>query len=126
MAYPNTAGRVAGLAVLVAVLGPPRLAAADSPGDRSPTVASALSIVGVAVPSGLVALGLLRDRPGLLVGGALAFLATPAAGHWYAGRLVTTGLGLRGIGVGVTLVGSLLALAAAFDCFDCGDDCCCR
>jgi hypothetical protein len=50
--------------------------------------------------------------PGLAVSGLTAVMLTPSLGHWYAGRYVTFGMGLRLAGAGFIV---LLAATAGDD-----------
>jgi len=82
----------------------------DEPATRSPGVAIGLSVAGgvVGVLGGALtytALGDSEPAVGMVFAGAGAFLLAPTAGQWYAGRIVTPGLGLRA-------VGTVLALSA--------------
>jgi hypothetical protein len=55
-----------------------------------------------------------------LVGGSLALVVGPSAGHWYAGKPVTTGMVLRAVGVGA----AILSANKAAECLAeaCGDN----
>jgi hypothetical protein len=97
--------------------------------DRhDPDTARTLSIVGTAIPVTALVLGL-TDVPGrlhwhrsrdldegLVVGGALVGLVTPALGELYGHKFVTGGMGLRGVGL---LFGLLGGSSYALDSDDC-------
>jgi len=89
---------------------------------RSPGLAMALSLGGTLVPTAgaLLALPGARGRAGdFLAAAAMGCLTgAPSAGHWYAGRRFTLGLGLRLGGLGSFVATSLTGCG-----LDTGDNC---
>lgn len=86
---------------------PPR-----APRRKSPAVATALSLAGTAIPLTLVGVGF-RHRSSdatEVKAGVLSLLLTPSAGHWYAGRVLTVGLGVRWIGGAIGVLGIIESL----------------
>lgn len=87
---------------------------------RRESTANLLTLGGVLLPVGLViGAATSRDSPPryvtLMPLAVVTTLFTPAAGHWYTGKVFTLGVGLRA-------AGGLLALAgAATSLSDCGD-----
>ncbi|MBK7533904.1 MAG: hypothetical protein IPI49_00755 [Myxococcales bacterium] len=69
---------------------------------RDPNTATTLAVLGTALPAALVVIG--SDSPGLAVSGLAAFTLAPSLGHWYAGRYMTFGMGLRLAGAGITFL----------------------
>jgi hypothetical protein len=74
------------------------------PGDRDRNVAFALSSGGTALSIGLVALGAHGDGT-LAMTGLLSSLVTPAAGEFYAGKMLTWGTGIRVVSGVAAVVG---------------------
>ena len=70
-------------------------------GERSEAGATVLSMVGTAAAVGGLVVSLKADNvPGFVASNAAALLL-PSAGHWYAGRALTTGMGIRLAGMAV-------------------------
>ncbi len=97
-------------------------------GEKRESTALWLSLGGTVASIGLLALaentandstgsGDLADGLGTV--GAIGLWFAPSAGHWYAGKLWTTGLGLRLAGAGVALVGVVLLVG----CIDSDNTC---
>ncbi|MCA9676890.1 MAG: hypothetical protein KC464_17785, partial [Myxococcales bacterium] len=85
-----------------------------------PGTATAAAIIGTLVGPALIMTGAAlsgRDsgddalESGLYWAGAMGLMLGPSAGHWYAGRTVTAGMGLRA-------AGATLAVAGAVGSFD--------
>ena len=134
--------KIASLAALVATLCVPLLARADDnddpPGMTAPMTAPAsmstgasteapkdettaleLSLGGTAASAALVIIGGETDSAGMISAGLLSSLLTPSLGEWYAGKLVTPGMGIRAASAVVTVVG----IAASLKCLDAEDSC---
>src|SRR5687768_15353197 len=73
--------------------------------QRDGALATTLSIAGALTPVAMLAVPHhSSDLPGyVLLAGASAILL-PSAGHWYAGKFFTTGMGIRAVGGGVATV----------------------
>jgi hypothetical protein len=71
--------------------------------DRDPDLATCLSATAGVVGAGLM-LGAHHDGTALTIG-TVTLLVGPSAGHWYAGHVVTTGLGIRAAGLVTAGVG---------------------
>lgn len=77
---------------------------------KSPGVATALTLLGIAAPFALIGPGItMHSKTGDTIAnaGGLIMVVTPSFGHWYAGDWISFGLILRGAGAG------LVVLAAA-------------
>ena len=99
-----------------------RTAAADEPplqpGDKDPDVALGLSLGTTVVGAGMMAGGFAAKNDTLSGGGFALALLGPSAGHLYAERPITWGLGARVLGLGVFALGvSQFKLDLNF-CFD--------
>jgi hypothetical protein len=132
--------RIVSLAILLSLstiasaqpgLTPPLLASEQAPPSVQPLprlartpknrdTAYLLSSVGALLPIGIFMAGVHSDNNAgtviLLSSGAAIF--APAAGHWYAERFWTTGTGIRMIGVTVSGLALMRAVAS--------DDCACE
>ena len=89
---------------LVAVALAAHTAAADpdpQPDQKSVGTAYLWSIGATAAGAGLVYAGGIGRSDALQLGGFGVMLLGPTAGHWYAGRPATIGLGARVLGVGL-------------------------
>jgi hypothetical protein len=83
-------------AVLAASLCAATATAAEAPPTRkSPAAAFALSFAGTALSVGTFMAGAGSDSSELALLGAAGILFAPSAGHWYAEKPFTAGLGLR-------------------------------
>ncbi len=105
--------------VMGLVLARPSHAEAEAP---TPGTATTLSVVGAAVPTGLIAYGLLKpDDAEAIAIGAVALMVTPSLGHWYAGDFGSTGARIRGAGIASVGLGGLIGAIAVAACFEAGD-----
>jgi hypothetical protein len=80
------------------------------PDDVSETTALALSLGGTLASYAAVTFAAaVHTSASSTIGtiGVFGVLGAPTAGHWYSGRIVTRGLGLRGAGIVVLLVGAI-------------------
>ena len=78
--------------------------------ERDEGTALALSLGGTLGSYAALAFAIAVDSPASgAIGtiGAIGIVAAPTAGHWYAGRIVTRGLGLRAAGLVVLIAGGL-------------------
>lgn len=85
---------------------------------RDPGVARTLSLLGAAIPVGMVAVGLASDdssAESLVTLGLLGTMVGPLAGHWYAGKIATKGLAMRLAGTAAVLVGGVMLVGCAFE-----------
>jgi hypothetical protein len=96
----------------------PRPLAPVKPDDlKSEGLALALSVGGTVVSWGLLLgadhiAGDDGDQAELLgAAGALGVMLAPSFGHWYAGKILTRGLGLRGAGTLTVMIGGAVFLA---------------
>lgn len=120
MQFRTSSTLLASLATL-ALLATPARAEHDEPDDaKSPGTATALAVGGTLLPAAAIALGfsVVDDNPGLgslaITTGTIGLGLGPSAGHWYAGKSVTGGLGLRVLGAAVAGAGAMKAMD---DCF---------
>lgn len=89
---------------------------APTGGELNEGTALALSLVGTVgswalfIGSAYMSEG--GDGSGVLTTvGAIGVLVGPSIGHWYAGKYVTRGLGLRALGVAAAFTGAMVALS---------------
>jgi len=118
--------RFIAVAVLVA-LTVSRLAAADptqTPDDKDPGIAYALSIGGALAPIAIAAISADVSLSGNTTGGVTGLVVAgagmiflPSAGHWYAGRTWTWGLAMRLVGATVLTA----SIVNGIECEDCGE-----
>ena len=107
------------IAIVVLALCVSGVAAAQAPGQvprttidaKDRNAAYAWSVLGIVAAPFAFAAGLKGGAPGVL-GGTVAFIALPSAGHWYSGHILTGGMGLRAIGT----VSAGLAIARLVAC----------
>jgi hypothetical protein len=98
----------------------PPAGASDDVGDKDPTTATTLSVLGSLAPFGMIIVAgqLDQDSKGaanvLGVGGAIGLVVGPSLGHWYSGEFFTGGMAMRGIGGAVFVAG---AMSSFGDCF---------
>jgi hypothetical protein len=59
------------------------------------------------------------NNGGMISAGLLSSLLTPSLGEWYAGKLVTPGMGIRAASAVATIVGA----AESLKCLDAESDC---
>lgn len=103
--------KLVAMAVVVALTTTAHAAAGDEPiGPKDETTATLLSAAGTLVPAALIGAGFAADEDSLTTLGALTSFFGPSLGHWYAGRWVTGGLAVRGVGAGVMVVGVTMEL----------------
>ncbi|HEY1551004.1 MAG TPA: hypothetical protein VGG28_24415 [Kofleriaceae bacterium] len=86
-------------------------AAAADPAPKRRTLAAALSLIGSVAPYALLAPAASSEHPsttadGLAWTAGAMLIALPSAGHWYAGEVWSTGLGIRL--VGAAAIGAVL------------------
>lgn len=81
------------------------------PGEVDPDIALALSLGGTLGSYGAVALAIAAEPSewgGYLgTAGIIGTLIAPTFGHWYAGAIVTRGMGLRAGGLVVAIIGAI-------------------
>lgn len=108
-------------AVITTLLATTTVAAAQPTevAEKSEQSAFGLALLGTAAPLALTIAGASTNQDGLTRAGALGMLIGPSAGHWYAGKIVTTGMAVRGAGTLVMLAG----VAQAIGNIDCEDSC---
>jgi len=115
--------KLAPLAVLAATLCTPLYAHADDgvsgEAPKNENTALALSLGGTAASAALVIVGGEANNGEMISAGLLSSLLTPSLGEWYAGKLVTPGMGIRAASAVVTVVG----LAASLKCLDAEGEC---
>ena len=113
--------KLAPLVLAALVLVPSAARADDAPTYKDPNTAIMLSGFGYAASVGLTiggAVALANDNgdetfgTALVLAGGASSIVTPSLGHWYAGDILTPGLGLRVVGAGL----------ATFAIFSDGDD----
>lgn len=116
LALPSTAGAQPGDGPPVPPRGAPRTNAPRTPAGatRSETTATNLAIAGSVLPFALLlAAGETygdRTSAPLLLSGLASLVLTPSAGHWYAGKFYTAGMGRRLGGLVATSIGGGLLL----------------
>ncbi len=102
---------------------PPAAPAGEAKSEQTATL---LALGGTALPLVLfIAAGNTdnSDKASTLgLAGVASLILTPSAGHWYAGKYFTTGMGLRLAGGAATLLGGAIALGCALS--EGGDDSC--
>lgn len=76
-------------------------------------VAIGLSLGGTAVSWALLIAGGSMDNESMATAGAIGTLFAPSLGHWYSHSVLTRGLGIRALGLGVGFVGFAMALGDA-------------
>jgi hypothetical protein len=90
---------------------------------KSEKTARAYSVGGALLGPALIVIGeSLDDGEGddslsgglILVGGVIGLLG-PSAGHWYAGKTFTGGMGLRVLGLATSMVGAFMLIDCSFD-----------
>src|SRR5690349_18212270 len=105
--------------LLALVLGSPAFARpsseppTSSPPKKSRIVATALAIAGTAAPIALLAAADRSDGSARIAGAIVSvggMLLLPSAGHWYAGKPGSIGMGIRSAGFAVALFALLPAL----------------
>lgn len=110
--------KLAVVAALTATLAAPAHAEPEESSPKSETTALALSLGGTLASAGLMAYGLSRgpEKAGVAMFdvGLASALITPSLGHFYAGKVMTTGLVLRGAGAAIAAVGA----AQSLGCWD--------
>jgi hypothetical protein len=85
-------------------------------------VAAGLSLGGTVVSWGLlIAAGNMNNETMGTIG-ALGTLFAPSLGHWYSRALLTRGLGIRALGLGIGMVGLAMAFDNAFEESDRNND----
>jgi hypothetical protein len=84
----------------------PQLASADDAGPetKSRTAAFAYSAIGSAISLGVMAQGVKSDDSTLATAGLVGALILPSAGEFYAGKLLTWGMGIRVAAVAAAIV----------------------
>jgi hypothetical protein len=95
---------------------------------RSPRTATALAVAGAILGPAMVMAANKLDENGenekaanaLGLGGAFVMLVGPSWGHWYGGKALTGGLGLRALGMGMVMVGAVMMVSCLFDESPCG------
>jgi len=70
-----------------------------------------LSSVGTLVPIGIFVASIRAEKPSLLLLSTGVAIFTPSAGHWYAERFFTPGMGIRALGVTVSGLALMAAIA---------------
>lgn len=92
--------------------------------QKSEATATNLALGGAVLPFVLFGAAAAADdndtTPALALAGAASLVLTPSAGHWYAGKFLTTGMALRAGGALAGTVGFALAIGCAISE---GDDC---
>jgi hypothetical protein len=88
-------------------------------GPKSPDTALMLSLGGTATSAVLFLGGASSNDGGLMMAGLATSLVTPSLGEWYAGKGLTTGMGIRAVSAAAELAG----IAEAFSCIDAEDTC---
>jgi hypothetical protein len=92
----------------------PGMSERPSGGPKSETAALALSLGGTALSYGLmIAAADREDGDGETLGtiGVIGAVFAPSFGHWYAGKVLTRGLGLRAAGLSVALIAAVWAFS---------------
>ena len=97
----------------------PVIATQSGQPPKSEDAAFALSLGGTAASAALTIAGLSSDNGGLAVAGLATSLVTPSLGEWYAGKPLTTGMGIRAVSAVVTVVG----LGESLQCIDADNAC---
>jgi hypothetical protein len=100
---------------------PPAKESSEAP--RSPRTATALALVGAVLGPSMLYLADHMDNNGsndkvanaLGIGGAVVMLVGPSWGHWYGGKALTGGLGLRALGMGMAMVGAVIMVSCIFE-----------
>ncbi|MBV8760053.1 MAG: hypothetical protein JO257_22370 [Deltaproteobacteria bacterium] len=92
---------------------------ASTEAPKSENTALMLSLGGTAASAALVIAGGQLDNGGMIGAGLLSSLLTPSLGEWYAGELVTPGMGIRAASAVATIVG----MAESLKCLDAEGDC---
>lgn len=112
--------RIAALLVVAALAGtsaaepcpcaPPPPESSDE--ARDPAAATVLALGGTTVSIVGLALAVDEQNTAGIVAGIASVALLPSAGHWYGGKLVTPGMGLRLVGAAVTTYGLLNLISA--------------
>lgn len=85
-------------------------------------IAIGLSLGATVASWGLLLVGGSADNETMTTVGAIGTMFAPSMGHWYSHQLLTRGMGIRALGLGVGAVGLSIALGQAFDHEDNSDD----
>ncbi len=93
--------------------------AASSEAPKNENTALALSLGGTAASAALVIVGGQANNSGMISVGLLSSLVTPSLGEWYAGKVLTPGMGIRAASAVATIVG----LAESLKCLDAEGSC---
>jgi hypothetical protein len=97
---------------------------------RNPRTATALAVVGALLGPAMMMSATKLENNGqnekaanaLGLGGAFVMLVGPSWGHWYGGKALTGGLGLRALGMGMVMVGAVMMVSCIFDEGDCPEE----
>jgi hypothetical protein len=131
LALPAVAGAQPGAAPLAPPgmappppsLAPPTYAEAlERDGDeKSEAVALGLSIAGTAAGYAMMYAVIEDDahNEGLTLATSAVLWLGPSAGHWYGGKVLTRGLGIRTAGAGLAFIGAMMEFSECFLETDC-------
>jgi hypothetical protein len=91
--------------VIVVLLAVSSIAHAESkPERKSRGIALALAAAGTIVPVAVIAAGFDDKNVTMMLAGTGTLMLSPSLGHWYAGEVFTTGMGVRIVGGGLALL----------------------
>jgi hypothetical protein len=91
--------------VIIVLLALSSIAHAEpQPERKSRGIALALAAAGTIVPGVVIGAGFDQKNTMMILGGTGTLMLSPSLGHWYAGEVFTTGMGVRIVGGGLALL----------------------